>query len=339
MEATTVRVLRLLLLSLFMCAPAAALANDSVAEIKTGGLVLGRTDDIAMEREDLFVSMDQISVSYTFRNRSDRDIETVVAFPMPDIQQNPWGDTALPGTAGDNFLGFSATVDGQPVVVQLQQRAWAAGLDVTDDLQRNGIPLFPFVHDMEARLDALPDDLIRDWQSRGLVRIDRYDVGSGMKDHRTPFWVLKSAYWWKMTFPASLPVRVEHRYKPSVGGTAGVNFFQDGRFAGPAFRQYQQQYCIDEAFTRAIERRMRQNKSEYPPFTESRISYVLKTAGNWAGTVGRFTLTVDKGAPENLVSFCGSNVRKIGPTMFEMQVDGFYPERDLDILFLKPAGW
>jgi hypothetical protein len=39
------------------------------------------------------------------------------------------------------------------------------------------------------------------------------------------------------------------------------------------------------------------------------------------------------------VSFCGKNVRKLDGTTFEMRVDDFYPERDLDILFLKPAGW
>ena len=36
--------------------------------------------------------------------------------------------------------------------------------------------------------------------------------------------------------------------------------------------------------------------------------------------IGRFRLVVDKGAPGNLVSFCGEGVRKISPTRFEMSV-------------------
>lgn len=331
---------RFVLSAILLClAIGQAGANDSVAEIKTGGLVLGRTDAIEMAREDLFVSLDEIAVSYTFRNQSDTEIETVVAFPMPDIQVNPWGDTALPDLAGDNFLDFSVTVDGQPVKVNLQQRAFAAELDITDDLQRHAIALFPFADGIEAQLDALPADLIDEWQSRGIVRLDRYDIGTGMKVHRTPYWVLKSTYWWTMKFPAGMPVRVEHRYKPSVGGTAGVNFFQDGKFAGPAFAEYKARYCMDDGFTNAIVKRMRERKAEYPPFTEARIAYVLRTAANWAGTVGTFTLTVDKGAPQNLVSFCGKNVRKLDATTFEMRIDDFLPERDLDLLFLKPAGW
>ena len=48
---------------------------------------------------------------------------------------------------------------------------------------------------------------------------------------------------------------------------------------------------------------------------EQRLDYVLTTGGNWAlGTIGDFKLTIDKGDPENLVSFCGENVKKTGPT-------------------------
>jgi hypothetical protein len=45
-------------------------------------------------------------------------------------------------------------------------------------------------------------------------------------------------------------------------------------------------------------------------------------------------LVVDKGEPDNLVSFCGEGVTKIGPTTFEMVKTDFWPDRDLDILIL-----
>ena len=187
-------------------------------------------------------------------------------------------------------------------------------------------------------MNALPPDTLKDWVARGLVFIDRYDVGDGMKDHPTPFWVLKSTYWWRMTFPAGQSIMVEHRYAPSVGATVGVNFFQDGRFGGPTYDDYRQRYCIDKDFENAILKGMAARGDEYPPYFESRISYVLKTASNWAGAIGSFTLTVDKGSPKNLVSFCGSDVRKVGPTHFKMTAKDFYPERDLDVLILKPSG-
>ncbi len=242
--------------ALALLASAPALANDSTAEIKTGGLVLTRTDAISMDGEQLFISLDEIQVAYRFRNRTEEDVDTIVAFPMPDIQYNPYGDTALPDLKSDNFLGFSATVEGQPVAVQLEQRAFAGTLDVTDALKAAGVPLFPFGEAAFDALKALPPETLQDWQSRGIVFNDRYDVGKGMQDHPTPYWVLKSTYWWRMTFPAGRSIMVEHRYAPSVGATVGVNFFMDGRFAGPTYEDYRQRYCLDKDFESAVRKAM-----------------------------------------------------------------------------------
>ncbi len=325
-------------MALALAASAPALANDSTAEIKTGGLVLTRTDAISMDSEDLFVSLDEIRVAYRFRNQTDADVDTIVAFPMPDIQYNPDGDTALPDIKSDNFLGFGVSVEGRSVAVKLEQRAFAGTLDVTDTLKQAGVPLFPFGEAAFDALAALPPETLADWQSRGIVFIDRYDVGKGMEDHPTPFWVLKSTYWWRMTFPAGRTIAVEHRYTPSVGATVGVNFFQDGRFAGATYEDYRQRYCLDKNFEKAVLRAMAKAGGDYPPFFENRISYILTTGNNWAGTIASFSLTVDKGSTANLVSFCGTGVRKIAPTRFEMTATDFSPERDFDVLILKPAG-
>ncbi|MNF03098.1 hypothetical protein D3C80_2023590 [compost metagenome] len=67
------------------------------------------------------------------------------------------------------------------------------------------------------------------------------------------------------------------------------------------------------------------------------MSYILTTGANWGGSIGKFKLTVDKGDEKNFVSFCGSNVRKVGPTRFEMTATDFYPEKDLHILLVVPS--
>lgn len=316
-----------------------ALANDSIAELKTGGLSLVRSDVIVMEREDLFISKDEVRVSYRFRNPSDRDIDTIVAFPMPDIQVNPYGDTALPDTTQDNFLGFSAAVEGRPIKVNLEQKAYAGGLDVSDELKTHGVPLFPFTDEASAAVGAQSPATLRDWMARGLAVNDRYDIGEGMQDHMLPAWTLKSTYWWRMVFPAGKTTTVEHRYKPSLGGSASVNFYYDGRFQGDAYQDYRQRYCMDPGFERAIARAAEARGDGYAPYYETRISYVLKTGANWAGTIGTFHLTVDKGSTKNLVSFCAKNVRKTGLTTFESTQKDFYPKRDLDVLILQPANY
>ncbi len=311
-----------------------ALANDTTAELGTGGLILSHSDSIAMESEDLFISRDKIAVDYVFRNGSDKDVETIVAFPMPDIEGGFERMVAIPDDPSDNFLGFEVTSDGVAIRPQLEQRAFAAGLEVGADLKAQGVPFYPFGDATGAALQKLSDDVADDWIRRGIIVVEEYDDGSGWKKVRTPYWKLQSTYWWRAVFPAGKPVRVSHRYKPSVGGTAGLTFFYDGKFQGQ-YEAYRHRYCMDERFQKAVREAARKNPDGEARMTESRIAYVLTTGGNWAaGTIGKFKLTIDKGDRRAIVSFCGENVRKTGPTTFEMTAADFYPERNIDILLL-----
>lgn len=316
--------------------PGSGFANDTMAELKTGGLDYVQTPDVEMASENLFISRDEIRVDYVFRNTSDEPVTGLVAFPMPDIEGSPEGNVAMGDPQADNFLGFSATQDGKPVAVQLQQRAIANSLDVTADLVSQGIPLLPFADTTSDKLGRLPPDVVQDFKERGLLFVDRWDDGSGMKDHATPLWTLKSAYWWKTTFPPGRDINVSHRYRPSVGGTVAVTFLEDGKPAGDQFSRYKVRYCLDDSFVRAT-RKLAKPGSDGIGYTEAWISYILTTGANWGGPIKSFTLTVDKGDERNLVSFCGTNVKKTGPTTFTMTAKDFYPEKDLDILILQAA--
>jgi len=48
----------------------------------------------------------------------------------------------------------------------------------------------------------------------------------------------------------------------------------------------------------------------------------------------RFRLVVDKEFADNIVGFCGKDVRKTSPTAFEMIANDFVPSTDLSILIL-----
>ena len=62
------------------------------------------------------------------------------------------------------------------------------------------------------------------------------------------------------------------------------------------------------------------------------IAYVLRTANSWAGPIGKFTLTLDKGDPANVISLCAEGVKKTGPTTFVIEKTDYAPDRDLEIL-------
>lgn len=308
-----------------------AFANDSVAEIGAGGLVLARNYEITLDREDLFLSRELVTVDYVFQNRSEKDVETIVAFPMPPIAGNPDGDLAIGGEDGDNFLGFTVVHDGQSITPNLQQRIFAAGVDVTEEVTKQGIPALPFGEKTYAALDKLAPEVVVDWENRGLVTVQEWDAGQGMEKHVLPRWELRSAYWWNATFPAGKAIKVSHRYKPAVGATAGLNFYWDGK-KSDYWAEYEQKYCLDGTFAKALDKTHAAGDGMF----EHRLDYVLTSGGNWAsGTIGEFHLTVDKGSPDLLVSFCGSGVKKTGPTRFEMTAQEFYPEKDIHVLFVE----
>jgi hypothetical protein len=92
---------------------------------------------------------------------------------------------------------------------------------------------------------------------------------------------------------------------------------------------------MDDAFIEAVEKRMPSDGGASAGlYFENRIQYILRTGANWAGPISDFTLQIDKGSADNLVSFCAEGVKKTGPTTFEVKATDFWPERDLDILFI-----
>jgi hypothetical protein len=320
--------------SLVAAASGLAQANDTTAVLKTGGLQFTHSDEISMDKETLFISAKEIRVDYIFRNVSDKPVDSLVAFPMPDIEGGQMSDVADGDHDKDNFLDFTVTQDGGAIAPMLQQRAWAGGIDVTDEILAAHVPLLPNSAATEKALESLPKDTIATWLTDGLLRSESWDDGSGMQEHVLPIWALKSAYYWRTTYQPGRDIAVSHRYQPSVGGTVAVTFLEDNQPKGEYYREYKQKYCIDDAFVRVAQKSNQAAMEGKEFYTESWISYVLTTGANWYGPIKDFTLIVDKGEKGNYVSFCGKDVKKTGPTTFEMKAVDFSPEKDLDILIL-----
>ena len=317
--------------------PTPSRANDSVAHLGAGGLVLARSADIEMRSEDLYISFDRIHVRYRFFNRSNRDIETLVAFPMPDLKPTHEGnDYSLPTDDPRNFLAFRTTVDGVPVLADLQQKVFALGIDRTDEMIDLALPFAPHLQQTMTALDQLHPDHQKRLQKLGLVKAEYWDVGQGLERHLMPTWTLKSTFYWTQIFPANTEVRIEHEYQPSVGasamsmiGYAGAEFPSDSEMV--------KDYCIDEGYFRAARKAQARLAKAGGYMTEKRLEYILETGANWSGPIGDFRLVVDKGSRSNLVSFCGTGLTKFSPTQFEMRRTNYWPSQNLHVLLLEPV--
>jgi hypothetical protein len=100
------------------------MSNDSSAELATGGLVFTKNAIVEMRSEDLYLSAKEIRARYHFINKSDREVTTTVAFPMPDIALDDPDDNnfEIPTDDPQNILGFTTMVNGRPVTAQVEQK-------------------------------------------------------------------------------------------------------------------------------------------------------------------------------------------------------------------------
>jgi hypothetical protein len=309
-----------------------AAANDSMAEVAIGGLVLKDSDQISLDREELYLSQDEVRVDYLFTNTGSADIEALVAFPLPD--QNFGDDSAnLPDFRSE--LDFRTTVEGEAVDYDITVQAMVNGADVTADLAELGFgpsytpDTWP---DYDAALKALTPEQIDSAVSRGLIE----NVNSPEDPYFQPRWTTRTTVTRKQIFPAGQTLAVSHRYKPAVGGSVGGAL-------NPEYRneewgsQRAAQYCIEDGWYRAFDKALAQRATaaNSAPYNEVWLGYVLSTGANWKGPIKDFRLVIDKGKPENLISFCADGVKKISPTQFEVRKTDFEPSEDLSILIVE----
>jgi hypothetical protein len=299
------------------------MANDSVAELGAGGLQMVHADQIAMTSEDLFISLQKIDVNYVFTNIGDEDLTVTVAFPMPDLDPDTYlnEDSSVPRPDADNFMDFHVAVEGTPVETRFELRALSGVLDITDELKALNIPLNPLRDDARNALAALPAEKLTALIAKGAVVLDG--------DSREPAWTLKSAYYWNQVFPAHKPLRVSHSYVPAVGAT----FYSGGAEQAASNRK---RFCIDDDTLKAMDAIASSAKAKNFLAEERHIQYVLTTGANWAGGIGKFHLTINKGAADNIVSLCMDGIQKTGPTRFEAFKTEFSPEKDIDIMIVAP---
>jgi hypothetical protein len=199
------------------------------------------------------------------------------------------------------------------------------------------VPLAPHLEVTRKALDRLPKTVQQHLLKIGMAIPDDFDAGKGWEHHLQPTWTLRTTYYWDQLFPAGRDLAVEHDYTPSVGATSGTSLEADWFRTSPDYKRMKAKYCIDEAFLAAVAKARRAVGPERQAFFEKRIDYVLSSGANWKSPIGDFRLTVDKGRPDALVSFCMDGVTRTGPTEFQVRKTAFRPSRDLSILILEPA--
>jgi hypothetical protein len=304
-------------------------ANDTLVTLGAGGLVPLKSAEIAMESEELQVSIHQITVRYVFRNKTNRDIDATVAFPLPplnggDLENEPMH---LPSKDPLNFMDFRVTVDGKEVRPEAQVRAKFEDKDITQRLAALGLPVSVADKRFEADLAKLSraqqDQLEKDeW-------IECYD---GQPRRCGAYWTTEIQYHWRQRFPAGAAVAVEHSYRPVVGGA-----YMTGSMSGASSVRA---YCGGaDALARvaALKKRHPMKSRDDIVLWEKRVQYILTTANNWSGPIGNFKLTLLTDDSEDLLFTCMPGLKQVAPSRYEFAQANFRPAKELNVLILTAA--
>jgi len=142
MNRTVILCAAAIVAGLVFLAAVPVLADDSAASIAAGGLVPRRETRIVMAKEVLQISPTKVVVDYDFRNDSDQDVTTEVAFPVPPYE-NEYPEEDL---SEQSFQSFQLWVDGKPVHFEVEATATLNGKDATQVLTANHIDIPTFGH-------------------------------------------------------------------------------------------------------------------------------------------------------------------------------------------------
>lgn len=306
-----------------MLAMSAAQANDSTGYVGTGGVQYLKNNNISMHSEDLYISKDKIRVNYEFKNLSNKDITETVLFPLPPVPSQLESDFADTTRLVDSFKilsnGKAITPKTHvrtfmyPIVMKNGEKTYAdKAVDTTELFKACGIKdsemMTPWTNQGET---AKVDQKLQKCTDK---RINQF-IDTNEEDSYIS-WDSQIVYSWQQTFKANAITKINHTYRPLVGGSVHLDTSEYGDF------------CVDKATQSAFV------KNEIHPYQA--LSYILTTGANWAKPIANFKLTVERD-PNELVSFCWKGkgkVKKVGPTTFEIKETNFVPKHDFDVAFI-----
>ena len=305
-------------------------AFESLKELPNTGLTLAKHDGVELRAEEISISAEEIRVGYRFFNASGTDATTSVTYSPPALESVYFSEVNV-GVPVD----FKYTVNGKPITPLITERAFAKGVDRTELLRSLNVPSDSRKQETRDALDRVPHDQWALLLDSGLAIVEEYQDGA---KHLAPRWAIHATHHWEQVFPARTETVIEHRYRPSVGVLDGTGLGEEAAAKQAWYSEYQKKYCLEPQLLSTVTRARKEvkNKGEsYIPYDEARIDFMLKTGARWAAPINDFRLVINKGAADNLVSFCGHGVKKISATEFEMRKTDFIPREDLHVLILE----
>jgi hypothetical protein len=305
-------------------------ADDGAASIAAGGIVMVREPRITMQKEVLRISASKVQVDYEFRNDTDKDITTEVAFPVPAYSLD-WDERPV---QYQGFEDFELTIEGKKTHFDVEIKAKLKGRDVSAVLKKYGIDLASFGHFDEESHFAKDVRRLSTSQRSALIH-------SGLlypeTDQDEGTWSVEKKYYWSQTFPAHAVVHISHQYTPVLGGSNSIGYGLSATGqVDPDMAKEVSSLCLGQELSKKLEG-YSQRPDRMVPYTY--VDFILTTANTWKTPIEDFTLIVEKPhsrrSLQTFVSFCWDGpVTKVDEDHFSTHTTNMIPKKELRVGFI-----
>ena len=291
-----------------------SLANDSSVAITPKGLEFREEKGILLEQEKLLMSPSKIQIEYQFNNTTPNDIETDVAFPIPE-----YGPKLSSATGGiPEFTDFTVQINDSLVKPKKIIMALVNGKDYAEMLIRQNISITNFEKTEYGVLDKALDKLkiklgknFQRFQKLGIVDEDGF-----------PQWNVSITYHWHMRFPSGKTTFVKHTYKPY----SGYEYSYSGKVD-----DFTKEACLDAKASDKVKKIFRKKNGVLKEW----LPYILTTANNWQKPIKDFQLVIKK-KPAQVVSLCSDSAfTEVTPTEMRVNKKDYVPTKDLTVYFFS----
>jgi hypothetical protein len=306
-----------------------AFADDGAASIAAGGIVMKRENRVTMAKEVLFISTSKVKVDYDFRNDTDADISTEVAFPVPPYKL-AWDEFSI---SEQGFDDFRLEVQGSPAHFDVEIKAKLKGQDVSAILRKYGVDIASFGHFNDDTHHAKDIRRLSTTQRAVLVQAGLLDSET---DQDEANWSVEKKYFWKQDFPAHSIIHISHEYTPALGSTNSISYGLLQAKEDPESAKELNSLCLDPGLRKTLIESVKKPKSNVP---FSWVDFILTTANTWKTPIEDFTLIVERGhtkdAKQSFVSFCWDGpVTKIDTDHFSAHTNNLVPTKELRVGFI-----
>lgn len=311
-------------------ATSAAVAAGIRIALAAPMLAVTRPPEVQLRLLELTITPTELRGRQVFRNTASRDIGAIVAFTAPDLDAaSPgFGYLAIPRPEELNFMDISASVGGRPVSLQVEARAYGAGLDRTPLLEDLGVPLAPASEAAWRALGRLTPAAVADLFGAGLIDVEQ--IGA-VREPR-PRWLLRTTWHWPQLFPAGEEVTLEWRRQLSVGAATPAV----ASLRSPAAVSRQQEYCATVA-TAAASAIAAGNGPGNDWLHEQTANVHVSTGPAFAGPADMVDIRIEAGDRGLALASCFPGLTQEKPGVWRARRQNVVMDEPLKLMWLAPG--